>query len=714
MRRGFALLIALSLLACGRPAERAYYTLRYPAPAQQVATPHAKTIRVKPLTVRESYDRPELAIRRDLVELSYRRGRRWAERPHRMITSLLRDHVQRSGLAEHITEEIGQTPPDFTLTGEVHAIEQLVVGEESYSARLAMTLQLIDFQTDTVVWTYDFDERRPVGDGLPRTTVRTHREILAEQFDRAIQDLDRHLQGKPKPAPAVEAVTVQAGEGIIGPDERPENQLPQVANDATPIPVGRGAVFLPAFTNGTREPPVAVYRGKKRVAEGRMGQRIVLEPGEYEVWLGSGTGQEQLQIKVHIAEGKTTVLPRTLWSGLMVNVVDNQFVPFRGAYELIRMETREDYGLGFGADQLQGEQLRVWIVPAGLYKIIRSGGTYRDRTDFATVRLQPGELSRFSLVVDPDTGQFLGAGEDDPSLVGDEAKSDWTLRGVLGGSADFNRGNQVGQLEGWNLGLAVFFDATAAWRHEKHQWVTRLELQEEQSRAPGTDFSDGSAFINQADRLFLHTIYTYNLLQWFGPYARAGMTTSIFDRHQYFDGDRVVDRLDGDGNVEETLMVAGTDRVGVASAFAPTTLVQGAGGNFRILRRRNFELDFRVGLGGRQVIANGLYVFNDVDDPTQNDTLTPVDTTTLEGGEGTVIGLARLSRYLTIATEFEGFLPFSDGEEVFTWRNQVSLRLAQFASIVYRFNAFRDPNIDVEDRIRTDQTLQLRFSYTLF
>jgi hypothetical protein len=107
-----------------------------------------------------------------------------------------------------------------------------------------------------------------------------------------------------------------------------------------------------------------------------------------------------------------------------------------------------------------------------------------------------------------------------------------------------------------------------------------------------------------------------------------------------------------------------------------------------------------------------LYVFEEVDGA--NDQLIPVESTFLEGGEGTVIGIARLSRYLTIATEFEGFLPFTDGEEVFTWRNQVTLRLAQFVSVVYRFNAFRDPNTDIEDTVRTDHNLQLRFSYTLF
>lgn len=449
----------LTVWGCGRPAERAYYTLRYPTPAKVMPRTHPHHIRVKDLDVRESYDRPELAIRRDQVELSYRRGRRWAERPNKMITSLLRDHLQRSRLVEQVSAEIGVTPPQYTLTGEVLAIEQLADGAESFSARLAMRLQLIDFESGEEVWSFQIDERRPVGDGLPRTTVRTHRQILADAFDKAIADLDRHFAGEPPP-PVETPIAVSIGEGIIGPEERPEGELPQVANDPTPMPIGKGAVFIPAFIDGTREPPVAIYRGKRRIKDGRMGRHIVLSPGDYVVQVGSGTGQHQLQIKVHVAEGKTTVLPRDRWAGLMVNVVDQQFVPFRGNYELIRMQTREDYGLGFGADQLQGEQLRVWVLPPGLYKIIRAGGTYRDRTDFATV--------------------------------------------------------------------------------------------------------------------------------------------------------------------------------------------------------------------------------------------------------------ARLSRYLTLATEFEGFLPFADGEEVFTWRNQATLRLAQFVSVVYRFNAFRDPNTDIEDTVRTDHNLQLRFSYTLF
>ena len=704
MRRAPLAALALALVACSPPAERAYYTLRYPAPAARFQQPHPVTIRVKDLEVRESYDRDELAQRDDLVELRYHRGRRWSESPHKMISDVLRDHLARSGLVQSVVAEVGQQPPDYTLTGEVVAIEQVRLPEGA-AARLAMSLRLVRFQDDVTVWTWSFDDRREVGDGLPRTTVRTQREILATRLDEAFADLDRHLKGEPPPVVAEEpaAVASQEGDRVRPEPASPLNALPQVANDPTPIPVGQGAVFLPAYTTGDQEPPVTVLQDGGVVSEGQAGRRVVLPPGDYDVRFGSGTFSQQVRIPVAVEEGRTTVIPPS-WSGLVVDVVDAQFVPFRGSYELIRMDDREEFGIGFGADRLQGEQLRAWVLPPGLYKIIRSGGTYRDRTDFATIRLTAGELSRFTLVVEPDTGQFLGAGEADPEEAEQAEKSDWTLAGVLGGAATFNRTDQVGEQAGWDLGLSLFFDTTASFQRDAHQWITRLELEEEQTRP-----EDGE-FTNEGDRLFLHTIYTYHLVPWFGPYLRVGLETKLLDRHQVFESPQTVDELDADGAVVETHV--DVDRVQLGGPFAPLILQQGAGGNFRLLRRRTVELDLRLGFGARQTLANGLLVFEDVTGA--NDRLVPAEDATVVGPEGTLVGIGRLSRWVTITSEFDGLLPVSDDDVVFTWRNQASLRLIRFVSINYRFNATRDPNLDVEDTIRTEHDVQLRFSYTLF
>jgi ABC-type uncharacterized transport system auxiliary subunit len=461
--RGRATLLGLAALmtvACGRPSERAYYTLRYPAVAPRFETSLPVTIRVKEVDVRESYRRTEIVFRPDLHEIRYHKGRRWSEPTDKMLTTLIVDHLRSSGAVQRVIDSIGQTPPDYTLVSEVVALEQLQAGE-THAARLAMQFRLVRFSDDTVVWSYDFDVRRPVGEGLLRATVRTLSEIMQVEFDKAIDSLARHLSGggapaEVEPAPKSGEPAAGEGDGVTRPSATsPLNDLEQVMADTTNLPIGFGAVFLPALRDGDREPQVAVYAGNQPVTEGTMGKRIVLKPGRYTMRLGSGTVGQQIPFEVEVEEGRTTIVPPT-WSALELDVVDEQFVPFRGTYELIRVDNREEYGIGFGADEQQGEEVRVWVLEPGLYKIIRAGGTYRDRSDFATVRLEPGQVTHFVLVLDPDTGEFQGAGEVDPAETRAAEQSDWQLRGVIGGAVSFNRTNQVGQEEGWELGLTVF------------------------------------------------------------------------------------------------------------------------------------------------------------------------------------------------------------------------------------------------------------------
>lgn len=709
--RGRATLLGLAALmtvACGRPSERAYYTLRYPAVAPRFEQPLPVTIRVKEVDVRESYRRTEIVFRPDLHEIRYHKGRRWSEPTDKMLTTLIVDHLRGSGAVQRVIDSIGQTPPDYTLVSEVVALEQLQAGE-THAARLAMQFRLVRFSDDTVVWSYDFDVRRPVGEGLLRATVRTLSEIMQVEFDKAIDSLARHLSGggapaEVEPAPKSGEPAADEGDGVIRPSATsPLNDLEQVMADTTNLPIGFGAVFLPALRDGDREPQVAVYAGNQPVTEGTMGKRIVLKPGRYTMRLGSGTVGQQIPFEVEVEEGRTTIVPPT-WSALELDVVDEQFVPFRGTYELIRVDNREEYGIGFGADEQQGEEVRVWVLEPGLYKIIRAGGTYRDRSDFATVRLEPGQVTHFVLVLDPDTGEFQGAGEVDPAETRAAEQSDWQLRGVVGGAVSFNRTNQVGQEEGWELGLTVFYDGSIRYQHDRHQWTTRIDLEEEHARPSDGDFE------NVTDRLYLHTIYTYAVVPWFGPYVRSGFETKLFPRHQNFEDPTTVDELDEDGDVVETFQEV--DRIEIAGPFSPMIIVESGGGNFRLLRTRSVELDLRVGFGARHTISNGLLAYEDVGGA--NDRLTPVESNHILGPEATVVGLGRVSRFVTLSTEFDGLLPISDDEAVFTWRNQISLRLASFASLNYRFNAVRDPNIGVDDDIRTEHDVQLRFSYTLF
>ncbi len=732
--RGLLALVGLVVLAsCGRSVARHYYTLTYPTPAPLAAEPLDITLRIKDVDVRDTYRGSELVFRPDVHEIRFYKARRWSERPEKMLSALLRDHLRSSGIVRRVTDSIDMTPPDYTLSAEVEAIEQLESGTERY-ARLSMTYRLTRFKDDRLVWTWAFDERREVSGENVRGTVRALSALFAVQTQEAISRLHMRLaQGDaptvapevpatPPPNPAaasepadraaVDGGPVDGDDGMILPS--PFAIHPQLQLDDTPMPMDHGAIFLPTLSTGIREPLVLVIDAKNEtVAEGRSGERIVVKPGEYRVRFGSGAPSQQRVRAVKVEANKVTLISEGSWAGLDVRVVNPQFVPFRGTYELISAETREDFGVGFGADALLGEQTRVWVLKPGLYKIIRSGGTYRDRTDFATVRLKAGEMTTFTVVQDELTGDWRGAGEVTGSVVGKAGEvqdNNWQLRAVVGGDFSWNRSNRFGTQDGVQLQLDAFLDGTAIYNDGTHLWSSRLDLEVGLLSPVAADEQDRQ-FRTQTDRLFANTIYVYQLMPWFGPYGRLGLESQVLERKQWFDEDpRFV--IDEGGAVQPGQQA--TNSVVLGQSFEPLTLFQGAGGNFRILRTRPVELDVRAGVGGRQTLAGDLKVLTvrsgTADDP---DVLTPVQGNESFGFEGTVVGLVRMWR-LIATTEFDGLIPVTNDDAIYTWRNQVSLRLASFMSINYRFNVVRDPNLGLGDEARTEHDVQVRFSYNVF
>ena len=690
MKLWAACLLALTVLACGRAPVRNYYTLTYETPAKRAETPADVMVRVRKVKVRESYRRTELVHRYDVHEMRYFRSRRWSEPPEKMLTTLLTEHLRAAGVAKQVTSSIGQTEPDYSVQAELEAMEEQIAGPNRY-ARLAMRLTLVRGTDDAVVWRHRFDERRPVGGESARGTVRAISHIFSREMDRAIDDMGRFLEDPGGYFPDTEKPVEQAGDAV-GPEvvradlESPLLDLPQVLKDDTPMPVGFGAVFLPSPMDGDREPVVAVSRQgeEKLLSEGQMGRRIVLSPGVYSFRFGSGAGNQQLNVDAEVVAGRTTVVPPT-WGGLEVDVRDSSFVPFRGTYELFRMENQDNFGLGLGADALSGESTRVWVLPPGLYKIVRSGSTYTARTDFATVRVSEGEVRRFVLVQNEDSGEFEGAGEVDPTQARGE-DTHWSGTAVIDGSILFNRTNEVTEEEGWTLGLGLRLLGSSRYEDSDQQWDTTLDIEEVQERPPESKDEFTKAIDSKTDRFFVHSIYTYLLVPWFGPYAQGRSETTLLPKYTGDPGERR--RL--------------------SDSFAPWKLRQGAGGNFRVVRRSDIELDVRAGMGARQFLARGLL-------RQDGDALVEVPDDLVEGPELAVVLLGRITRWVTLSSDFDGLFPFDELQQPrFEWHNQVSLRLASFVSLAYRLNVFGDPNLGLDEDFQVEHDVQLRFSYVVF
>ena len=735
-------LISVALTGCfgATTAEQRYYTMSLPNTAPPPPSRKGMELLLHEVEVSPVYNRPQIVYRISPQELQFFHQNNWADRPSRMLGQLLAQSFARSGIFRSVVERIGEKPPNYVLDTTVQAIEELE-GQGQWFAHLAMTFRLTRFEDNRTVWQFAFDERRALAEQNVGLVVRAMSDMLHEQLQIALPEVDAVVAGRPLPErvgiPRDTSPTVGAA-STVSPVSEADPHAPadfdgtnglavnwahtkQFQSDTTNVRAGQGAVFLPSLSDKPdREPPVTVLQSGQTVATGSMGRRIALPPGTYQVEFGSGPASQHMVREVTVVEGETTIV-RPDWAALDVSVVNVNFIPFLGTYEIIRMDDREYIGVGYGVNEELGQETQVWILPPGLHKLIQSGSTYRARTNFSTVRLLAGMATPFTLVQDEVTRDFLGAGVSEPE-TGKNLNSNWTIHASLGGSVLLtNRTEGFSSApSGSGLGIDLFSDNRAQYKSGAHLWTTRLEIEEGQTLTPiiGADNKPGSLLDGRLqsakDRIYLNSVYIYQSLPWIGPYVRVGGETSLFNHLNYFTKPTTVVLQDADGTTISTR--TGTDGLGetqfqLAGPLTPIQLKQGVGANLRVMHNTFADLDLRSGFGSRQYIANGQVVAQD-DPNTAAFELRQVRGTVLTGIEVSALGQGRLSRYLQASTEFDMLLPFEglDATQM-TWRNSVSLRLSSFASMTYTFNLVRQPNVNALNPFAYEQGLQLRFFY---
>lgn len=493
----------------------------------------------------------------------------------------------------------------------------------------------------------------------------------------------------------------------------------QLDRDPRLVPFGKGAIFVPAMTSGLDEPPVTVWRGDEKVDEAKAGERIIVAPGAYRVRLGSGALDQRFDMELVVRELHTTVVP-AFWSGLSVHVVDDRANSVRNAYELIRVDGREYMGVGYGADEQAGESVSTWILRPGLFKIVKVGENYRARTNFATVRLQPGHLTHFQLVVDRETGDFKGAGEvdsDDLFNLGGGLGSNL----VVGGDLSFNstRNSLGGVPDGESFSFSAFTDGAISYVKDAHFLTMRLQLEEE-----GKFNFDGKPLDKARDRASVDLLYVYNWLQWLGPYVRAGAETNLLPGSEELDDDALGNKplfivLDEKRNLLER--IRDQNRFDFISPAGIVHLKQGAGFNVRFVKMVEIEASARVGVGARETVAqtDGEHVrlnegtirnSSDPDNGRQFVEYVKVDTSGTVGVEGTLLATARITRYLLLNIEVDSLMPFErPADTILDLEARLAAKLTRFVSIDYAFRYVRNPAISPEAEL--EHGVRVRFAF---
>ncbi len=479
----------------------------------------------------------------------------------------------------------------------------------------------------------------------------------------------------------------------------------QAANDTSIAPAATGAIFVPVMTDSRHEPSYLVRRDGVDLAETRAGHKTWVQPGIYRVLVGHGVPEARLEFEVEVIEGQTTFVP-VEWAGLVVDVINERGTPFRGAYELVRMPEREYVALGLGANVSEGEEVSTWVLKPGRYMLISAGESYRARKNFATLRLPPGELVRYTLVLDEGTGDVLGAGE-----IADDTDSKlegpWDLSLLVGGSVSFNKSDAViGKSDGMTLDISAFLEMVGGYKQDRHFVYSRLYLEEE-----GSLSLPDALYTTTVDTLDLDLLYMWRWVRWFGPYTRLSFDTQMVPGIEEFGDPTTVQKFASDGTTLLNPDAEPVLDVELTPPFSPLDFRYGAGGRFDINPVYWFSLTSRLGVGARHLFTRGLFVklSEEGSDPFQ---VQQADDITQVGLETSLITEARITRWIQLKLELDMLAPFDQFDQpVIDLRSTVTLRLASFASLAYTLVVSED--LELQEDTQVDQTVLLRFAYKI-
>jgi len=494
---------------------------------------------------------------------------------------------------------------------------------------------------------------------------------------------------------------------LIGQTQRHYNWIappPQIQVDmeARDDIKGLGRLFLPTMTNPDFEPVYFVSLNDSILAVQKMGNSVWLRPGKYTVTYGSGTLDQMIREVVDIQAEETRIL-KPKWSGLTIRIIDETREWLKEPYELYRLPESETYGIGYGADEQLGEKLQTWILRPGLYKIIKLGEHINTYVNFATVKLLPGELTQYTIVMDSEAKNFIGSGILEFE-TGTRKIKNWNIYSALYGSFTLNRANDVtSESQQTSMAFVAQLDYNIKYSTTKHYFLSRGLVEE------GWNMQrKQSTFRSYLDNIRLKNLYIYYFIPGLGLYARFFLETNLFKTTYYYDTPQDKIYLYDEQEIPEDTLYS-VRKFDASPNFSPLELKEGIGINLSLIRSLRANFNIRIGMGYRQNINWQLYT----QDPEAKESFLAKSSSYLRGPEASLIGNYRILRNMMITSELDMLIsPEKDNQFVYDWDNNINVRLSKNISIDYTIRIKRDPSI--VSYVQSEQILLLRYSYILF
>ena len=173
-----------------------FYTLSMDPLAKSTANHVPGLVRVANMDTTSTYDKFQIVIRESPYQLQYSDLHVWAVKPGRMVSDVIAVGLRNAGVFDAVTRELTDRRPDYTLAGELNAVEIYTTGNVWF-AHLAIGLTMTRFNDGQVLWTYEFDQRKQVPTGKFETSIRGVSELLSSCVQEAVGSLAIAMQNVP-------------------------------------------------------------------------------------------------------------------------------------------------------------------------------------------------------------------------------------------------------------------------------------------------------------------------------------------------------------------------------------------------------------------------------------------------------------------------------------------------------------------------------------
>jgi hypothetical protein len=277
----------------------------------------------------------------------------------------------------------------------------------------------------------------------------------------------------------------------------------------------------------------------------------------------------------------------------------------------------------------------------------------------------------------------------------------WTPGIAIGGTFNLlDSRNVVGQQNGTTLALGAAVDSELQYNKGMHEWRGTLKAALGATRTPAIE-----EFVKSSDMLAFDTIYLVHIIEEVGPFARAGLRTSMLPSLDIraTPADYVVTNDDG------TVSNFTGRRLALTNAFEPTTFKETIGAFAQPVNNDRIKVETRLGIGGEEAIADGQLAIQD-DEDTEVIEVTTLRNSYEIGGEananawGTIDKDKRVSYAVGIDVLIpfvHSDLPMGDDRSLIDltsveFDGALSVRVFDWASIDYHIAVLRQPML-VED-----------------